>query len=224
MMKIFKIVTVWDGAVGKTCLLISYCTNNFPTDYIPTVFDNYACNVMVENEIFHLSLWDTAGQEDYDSLRPLSYPQTDVFIICFNIVSPQSYNNIRTRWIPEIKQHCPSAPYILVGTMSDLREDKVALEKLAKKEQTPITSEMGERLAAEIGACKYLECSALTQKNVPNVFIEAIKSLPRTTKKTKKGFLSNLKLALSSKGDKNSKGDKIKRKSTAWFNFLKIMY
>jgi len=213
MMKNCKIVTVGDGAVGKTCLLISYCTSNFPTDYIPTVFDNYACNVMHENEIFHLSLWDTAGQEDYDSLRPLSYPQTDVFIICFSIVSPQSYNNVKTRWMPEIKQHCPGTPYILVGTMSDLREDKATIEKLATKNQKPLTVEMGNTLAYEIGAAKYIECSALTQNNVPNVFIQAITSLPHTNKKAKKGFLSGLKSALSSKGE--SKGEKTKRKSTA---------
>ena len=52
---------------------------------------------MVDGKTISLGLWDTAGQEDYDRLRPLSYPQTDVFLICFSLVSPPSYENVRTK-------------------------------------------------------------------------------------------------------------------------------
>ncbi|KAJ3415874.1 Rho GTPase [Chytridiales sp. JEL 0842] len=173
-MQTIKCVVVGDGAVGKTCLLISYTTNKFPQEYVPTVFDNYAVTVMIGSEPYTLGLFDTAGQEDYDRLRPLSYPQTDVFLVCFSVVSPSSFENVKEKWFPEVRHHCPGVPCIIVGTQVDLREDPATIEKIARNRQKPITSDQGERLARELGAVKYLECSALTQKGLKNVFDEAI--------------------------------------------------
>lgn len=169
-----KCVVVGDGAVGKTCLLISYTTNKFPSEYVPTVFDNYAVTVMIGDEPYTLGLFDTAGQEDYDRLRPLSYPQTDVFLICFSVMSPASFENVKEKWNPEVNHHCPGVPCIIVGTQVDLREDPTLLEKLARQKQKPIEFQQGDKLARELGAVKYVECSALTQKGLKNVFDEAI--------------------------------------------------
>ena len=110
-MRSIKCTVIGDGCVGKTCLLISYTTNTFPNEYVPTVFDNYSTTITLppvgkgkeEPEYYKLNLWDTAGQDDYDTLRPLSYPQTDIFIICFAVNDLVSLDNVKSKWVPEIK-------------------------------------------------------------------------------------------------------------------------
>ena len=129
-------------------------------------------------------LWDTAGQEDYDRLRPLSYPQTDVFLVCYSIISRSSYENVRTKWIPEIKHHVPEAPFMLVGTKKDLRDDTDVVQKVGQVLQ----ESDGHNLAKELGAKSYVECSALTQDGLKNVFDEAIRAaLNKGNDKKKKG-------------------------------------
>eukprot|EP01084_Bolivina_argentea_P149943 261858_1 len=183
-MQDIKCVVVGDGAVGKTCLLISYTTNDFPKDYVPTVFDNYNATVMANGQQVNLGLWDTAGQEDYDRLRPLSYPQTNVFLVCFSVISRDSYANIQEKWIPEITHHAPGVPKLLVGTKSDLRNDSQFKSNL-------ISNDEGVKLAKEINAITYVECSALTQDRLKEVFDEAIKAALAAIKakqKKKKGI------------------------------------
>eukprot|EP01097_Dermamoeba_algensis_P005902 TRINITY_DN371_c0_g1_i4.p1 TRINITY_DN371_c0_g1~~TRINITY_DN371_c0_g1_i4.p1 ORF type:complete len:184 (-),score=46.39 TRINITY_DN371_c0_g1_i4:227-778(-) len=162
-----KLVVVGDGAVGKTCLLIAYANNRFPEDYIPTVFDNYVVNITAGETNIELGLWDTAGQEEYDRLRPLSYANANVFLICFSVVNPVSYENITAKWYPEVIHYCPEVPQVLVGTKVDLRKDSKEI----------ITSEQGEALSKKIKAVKYMECSAKTGENLKPVFDEAIKAV-----------------------------------------------
>ncbi|CAK8675223.1 unnamed protein product [Clavelina lepadiformis] len=173
-MQSIKLVVVGDGAVGKTCLLISYTSDAFPYEYVPTVFENYMAKLTYEGRTINLSLWDTAGQEDFDRLRPLSYPDSDVFVLCFSIISPASFHNIQEKWIPEIKQHCPNVPIVLVGTKLDLKSDENVLQQLGSRNLSPISSPEGQKLAKEIRAVNYLECSALTQEGLKNVFLAAI--------------------------------------------------
>lgn len=174
-MKHVKCTVVGDGAVGKTCMLITYSTNAFPGEYIPTVFDHYTTKDMVDGQPVALNLWDTAGQADYDRLRPLSYPQTDVFLVCFSIVSPTSFANVKSKWKKEVQHYCPGTPIILIGTKLDLREDVATVTKLSETNQEPVTYNQGLSLSKELNARKYIECSALSMKNVNTVFKEAIR-------------------------------------------------
>ena len=185
-MQNIKCVVVGDGAVGKTCLLISYTTNAFPGEYIPTVFDNYSANVMVDGKPVNLGLWDTAGQEDYDRLRPLSYPQTDVFLIAFSIISPHSFDNVKSKWWPELCHYAPGCPIVLVGTKADLRDDMAVVHQLKSKGLECISEEQGTQCAKEIGAVAYVECSALTQVGLKNAFDSCIQAALNKSLKAKK--------------------------------------
>jgi len=150
--------------------MIRYTSRNFPTEYVPTVFDNYSCNMMVDGKAISMGLWDTGGREDYDRLRPLSYPQTDCFLIAFSVVNETSFRNVRDKWIPEVTHHCPQAPYVIVGTKIDLRNDKATIERLNEKKMRSIESEEARVFAQENGAVDYSECSSLTGDNVSEVF------------------------------------------------------
>ena len=169
-----KCVFVGDGAVNKTQLLIFLTYNAFPGEYIPTVFDNYSTSVMCKGNIVNLQLWDTAGQEDYKKLRPLSYPQTDVFVLCFSLVSPTSLENVETMWVPEISEHCPGTPFILVGLKSDLREEfEQNPEYFRSQGMEPVSTARGMEMKKKINACAYVECSVMKMHNCESVLEEA---------------------------------------------------
>jgi small GTP-binding protein len=181
-----KLVIVGDGACGKTCLLIVFSKDEFPEVYVPTVFENYVADTRVDDKVVELALWDTAGQEDYDRLRPLSYPDTDVILMCFSIDSPDSLENIPEKWVPEVKHFCPNVPIVLVGNKKDLRTDQYTIKELQRTKQAPVSFTDGEQMAARIGAKCYLECSALTKENVENVFQQATRAALARQKSKKK--------------------------------------
>lgn len=180
---------VGDGAVGKTSLVVSYTTNGYPTEYIPTAFDNFSALVSVDGQPVRLQLSDTAGQDEFDKLRPLCYTSADVFLLCFSVVSPASFQNVPEKWIPEIRRYAPLAPLVLVGTQCDLRDNVKVLIDMAKYREQPVDPAEAKDCAAEIGATTYIECSSLTQKNLKEVFDTAIlTSLQNTSpKKTLRG-------------------------------------
>ncbi|GMM34876.1 Rho family GTPase [Saccharomycopsis crataegensis] len=170
-----KIVVVGDGGCGKTCLLVSYSQGEFPTVYVPTVFENYVAHVKTpEQDTVELALWDTAGQEEFDRLRPLSYPDADVFLICYSMDSPVSLNNVKQSWYPEVQHFCPGVPTILVGLKSDLYQEKSTATKIDRK--------MTKQVAKEINAVAHIECSSKTMFNVKTVFNVALETVLKKLK------------------------------------------
>jgi len=166
-----KCVVIGDGAVGKTSLLMSYTTNEFPTNYVPTVFENFEVDLQIEGEKYTLNLFDTAGQEAYDRLRPLAYTSADIFLVCFSVACVTSFENVDTKWVPELREYCPEVPYLLVGTQVDLRDDG----EYGKDEL--VSADMGHKMSKQVQAVGYVECSALTQRGLKYVFDEAISTL-----------------------------------------------
>ncbi|KAI4119417.1 MAG: hypothetical protein LQ345_000663 [Seirophora villosa] len=170
-----KFVVVGDGGCGKTCLLISYSQGYFPEKYVPTVFENYMTHTTHQpsGKTVELALWDTAGQEEYDRLRPLSYPETDLIFVCFAIDCPNSLENVMDKWYPEVLHFCPTTPLILIGLKSDLRSNRVCIDLLKTQGLTPVTPEQGQRVARQMGAI-YVECSSKEMKGVEEVFELAV--------------------------------------------------
>ncbi|XP_061657726.1 rho-related GTP-binding protein RhoF isoform X2 [Syngnathoides biaculeatus] len=171
-----KIVVVGDGGCGKTSLLMVYAKDYFPEKYAPTVFEKFTTSVVLKGKEVKLNVYDTAGQEDYDRLRPLSYQEAHLILLCFDVTNPTSFDNVTIKWHPEVKHFCPDVPVILIGCKTDLRKDKECTRKLKTLNQAPVTYTQGVAAQQRTNAELYLECSAKFQENVDDVFSEAAKT------------------------------------------------
>jgi small GTP-binding protein len=176
-MESIKCIIVGDGSVGKSSLLMRYCVNCFPENYVPTVFDNYSAKVISDDKPINLSLWDTAGQEDYDAIRPLSYNDADIFLLAYSIIQPTSFININSKWYPEINHYCPGVPFMLVGTKYDLKNDAFVSTHMKNRNLNIVTQEDAQQLCNSISAKMVVECSALSGYGISNVFNNAIKTV-----------------------------------------------
>ncbi|CAL9727856.1 GTP-binding protein Rho1p [Monosporozyma unispora] len=157
-----KLVIIGDGACGKTSLLYVFTLGQFPQEYHPTVFENYVTDCRVDGIKVTLALWDTAGQEEYERLRPFSYSKADIILIGFALNDRESLENARSKWAEEVFRYCPQAPIVLVGLKKDLKANE--------DPSNIVTRQEAEQVATVIGAKKYMECSALTGEGVDDVF------------------------------------------------------
>ena len=163
----------------------------------PTVFENYVHDIFIDNTHVELSLWDTAGQEEFDRLRSLSYDDTHAIMLCFSVDSPDSLENVESKWVGEIAENCPGVKLVLVALKCDLREkaraDHEEEEEGEGREKRPtIDYKQGLAVAEKIKALRYLgeclpvhqglktarlmavaECSAMKNRGVNEAFTEA---------------------------------------------------
>ncbi|KAH7075998.1 small GTPase superfamily [Paraphoma chrysanthemicola] len=166
-----KLVIVGEGASGKTCANIVWTKGYIPEVYVPTVFENYVGDALVDSIHVEMAVFDTAGQEDYDRLRPLSYPNSHIIIITYAIDSHASLDNVLEKWISEVVHFCQGLPIVLAGLKGDLRHDQETVEKLARYHGLePVTFKEGYDMAKKIGAAAFVECSALTHEGVRAVY------------------------------------------------------
>lgn len=182
-----KVVLVGDGSCGKTCLLEVFKRNEFPEEYIPTVVDNFVKDVDIDDtKKVSLTLWDTAGQEAYDAVRPMSYTGTDLVLLCYTIENQEILPNLTEKWLPEISNYCPSAAVFLVGLKKDIRE---SIDPLIDQKKI-VPSAMGEKIAKENDLLEFFECSAKTGENVNEIFYNAAKFImgERMKQTTRRGY------------------------------------
>jgi len=169
-----KLVIVGDGACGKTSLLSVFAMGEFPSEYEPTIFENYVAEIRLDGKAVQLALWDTAGQEEYERLRPLSYSKAHIILIAFALDTPDSLENVTVKWIEEVRSICGSGiPVILVGCKRDLRDAADEHEHPGKQF---VSKEKGDEVAQTIGARCYCECSALLNDGVDDVFEAATRA------------------------------------------------
>nr|XP_022333932.1 cdc42 homolog [Crassostrea virginica] len=166
-----KCVLVGDMNVGKSSLAARICSRTFKTDYSPTLFDNYAATVSVHGIPYHLNIFDTAGKEDFSKFRVISYLNSDVFLVCFSIDDIKSLVHVEESWVPELRQHVPNTPFILVGTKLDARFQEPDIQVVSSSTVSP---KQGQELAAAVGAYSYVEVSSLSNDGVEDLVTEVV--------------------------------------------------
>ncbi|XP_046462036.1 ras-like GTP-binding protein RhoL [Daphnia pulex] len=166
--RLLKVVVVGDNEVGKNCIFTKFKESfrKIPLEHEPTSFDNFSKLIEVDGIIYHLSVSYTTNSTGCDELRILSYPNTDVFLLCYAIDNRQSFENISSKWIPELKLHSPHTPIVLVATKKDKRNKKDA-------DANYVSYAEGAAISKYMSA--FVECSVKTGENLRAVFREAVR-------------------------------------------------
>ncbi|CAF1022448.1 unnamed protein product [Adineta steineri] len=135
------------------------------------MLNKYQKNVPIGEKIIDFTFHDTTGIEHYENFRALSYPDTNIILICFSVDNPVSVTSITDRWIQEVRYFCNQCPVILVACKKDLRTDPQVIAKLKQEGEKPVTTDIGGQLAVQTKADAYIECSAKTREGVQDLFV-----------------------------------------------------
>ncbi|XP_040065926.1 ras-like GTP-binding protein rhoA isoform X1 [Ixodes scapularis] len=181
-----RLVVVGDSQCGKTGLLSTFVYDLFPTTHVATTLDNHATLIKWRRQMVRLSLWDTAGSSEYDSLRPLAYPQASAVLVCFALDDRDSLINVEQKWVPEVRRRLPRVPIVLVGNKRDLREHRAPSYQLNPCRGPLITTLQGKMIAEHIRASAYVECSAIMQQGLDQVLEAAVTAAIGTTEQAPK--------------------------------------
>ncbi|ESO82046.1 hypothetical protein LOTGIDRAFT_223513 [Lottia gigantea] len=167
-----KIVVVGDCNCGKTSLIQRYVKDSFNEVYTPTGFDTFSTTYNVsETYKIQITIWDTSGDAGYDRVRPLSYSEADLVMVCFSVTDMESLENVVSKWLPEVREYCPKQPIMLVGCKTDLRNE-LKSKPVSSTSSSPqlVSYDQGLKTAKHIGALVYSETSAKTSaKSVSDV-------------------------------------------------------
>ncbi|ESO94121.1 hypothetical protein LOTGIDRAFT_118856 [Lottia gigantea] len=183
--KRLKCVVVGDDWVGKTSMLMGYATNRYPTQHVPAVFDNYTGCVKVAGRKIDLEIMDSIQQESCAELCHNTFNDTDVFVVCFSVVQPDSLENVQKHWIPHIKNMAPETPFVLVGTQADLRQADFLLTELHQQGKEFISQSDADEMARNLGATCYVECSPGVEKQVRQILNRALATVIQETMTSK---------------------------------------
>lgn len=162
----FKLIVIGDSAVGKSCLMQRITTNEFNEDHEVTVGVEFGTLVVkMEQSVFKLQIWDTAGQESFKSITKIFYRGAQCVFLCFDITRMDTFLNLET-WLREVRQQSePNVVVILLGNMKD------------REEQREVPTEQAQEFQRKHGIAHYLETSAKTGENVKEIFTLAAKML-----------------------------------------------
>jgi len=170
----YKLVLVGLGGVGKSCLTIQFISQRFVDDYDPTLEDSYRKQVVVDGTSCVLDIFDTAGQEEFSSVRDEYMRTGDGFLCVYSITYAVSFEEAGKlhQHILRVKEQ-DTVPFVLVGNKCDLENER------------EVSKERGEELAKQIG-CKFMEASAKTATNATEAFYELVREIRRYKEKLEK--------------------------------------
>jgi len=171
--KLMHVVMLGMGGVGKSALVIQFVQDKFIKVYDPTIEDSYRKQVVVDNKVCMLNIWDTAGQEEFEALQDGYIRQADGFVLVYSITDRKTFEKIESLFIKILRVKCSDGePVVIVGNKSDLEDSR------------EVSSLEEQQLASKL-QCEFMETSAATKSNVENAYATVVRSIRAARTKTK---------------------------------------